>query len=243
MLKKLFISKRESELILEKEMFEIEIEKLKSEIKKKDDFLKCKNSLFIKQEEGKKQEENWQEIEEKLKKYYKENNELRESFKQSDKIISRTYLKFSYLIPIEKYLYEARFKKLVEILKNKGNRYIQHLNEYVIEYLSIEDNLKSDLKRKFEKFKNLEINWEMKTHLLKGEKLSKVYSKYRKFINIMLSENKEFISELEGYNFEDLVNKGYSLDEVEELKQIYQDYILACRIENLESTGDIKETL
>ena len=233
MLKKLFKSKRESELILEKELLEIEIEKLKNEIRKKDGFLKCKNSLFIEKDNEKKQEKNWQEIEEQLKKYYTENKELREIIKESEKVISILHLKFNYLIQIEKYLYEARFKELVEILKKKGNKFVQDLNEYVIERLSVEDSLKLELKRKFEKFQKLEINWEIKTQLLKGEKLSKIYSKHRKFINIMTNENKEFISDLDEYKFDVLVDKRFSLDEIEELKRIYQDYILKYRIENL----------
>ena len=104
MLKKLFKSKRESGLILEKELLEIEITKLKNEIRKKDGFLKCKNSLFIEKDNEKKQEKNWQEIEEQLKKYYTENKELREIIKESEKVISITHLKFNYLIQIEKYL-------------------------------------------------------------------------------------------------------------------------------------------
>ena len=232
MLKKLFKSKRESELILEKELLEIEIEKLKNEIRKKDGFLKCKNSLFIEKDNEKKQEKNWQEIEEQLKKYYTENKELREIIKESEKVISILHLKFNYLIQIEKYLYEARFKELVEILKKKENKFVQDLNEYVIERLSVEDSLKLELKRKFEKFQKLEINWEIKTQLLKREKLSKIYSKHRKFINIMISENKEFISDLDEYKFDILVDKSFSLDEIEELKRIYQDYMLKYRIEN-----------
>lgn len=233
MLKKLFKSKRESELILEKELLEIEVEKLKNEIRKKDGFLKCKNNLFIEKDNEKKQEKNWKEIEEQLKKYYTENNELRESIKKSEKIISIKQLKFSYMIQMEKYMSESKFKELVKILKKKGYEFIQDLNEYIIEHLSVEESLKLQLKGKLSKFQNLEINWEMKTYLLKGEKLSKIYLKHRKFVNIMLSENKEFISDLDGYSFENLIDKGLCLEEVEELKRIYQDYILKYRIENI----------
>ena len=49
----------------------------------------------------------------------------------------------------------------------------------------------------------------------------------------MLSENREFISNLDEYNFDALINKGYSLEEIKELKEIYQNYTLKYRIENL----------
>lgn len=233
MLKKLFKSKKESQLLLKKELFEIEIEKLKNEIRKKDSFLKCKNSLFIETENKKKQEKNWQDIEGQLKKYYKENNDLKDSLKEIEKILTILPLKFNYLIPIEKYLYEVKFKEVPEILRNKGNKFVQNLNEYIVDNLSIEDEIKIYLKNKIKKFENLEINWNLKTHLLKGEKLSKIYSKHRKFTNMMLSENKEFISNLDEYNFDSLISKGYSLEETNELKEIYQNYTLKYRIESL----------
>ncbi|MEG0237092.1 MAG: hypothetical protein RR523_13805 [Cetobacterium sp.] len=35
----------------------------------------------------------------------------------------------------------------------------------------------------------------------------------------MLSENLEFMADLDNYNFDKLVNEGYSFDEVNELKK------------------------
>lgn len=233
MLKKLFKSKRESELTVEKEMLEIEIERLQNEIRKKDGFLKCKNSLFIEKANEKKQEKNWQDIEEQLKKYYKENNNLRNYIKEGEKIISISDLKFNYLIKLERYLSETKLKKAVEILENNGHQFIQELNESIIDSLPVEDSLKIELKKKLKKFKNLEINWELKTYLLKGEKLSKVYSKYRKFTNILLNDGKEFMSDLNEYNFGNLIANGYSTDKIEELKNIYQDYTSKFKIEHI----------
>ena len=122
--------------------------------------------MFIETENKKKQEKNWQEIEEQLKKYHKENNNLRDSLKEIERVLPILPLKFNYLIPIEKYLYEVKFKEVVEILRNKGNKFVQNLNEYIVDNLSIEDEIKIYLKNKIKKFENLEINWNLKTHLL-----------------------------------------------------------------------------
>lgn len=231
MLEKLFRSKKEKKLKEEKENLEKEIEKLKNEVRKKDGFLKCKNTIINERDENLK--EDWKDMEEKLKKYYIENNNLRQSLEKSEKIIPQSYFSYTYLIPIAKYLSEVRFKDLMNILELKGVRYAQDLNEFIIENISVEEKLKQDLRKKFERFQKFEINWEMKTYLLKGEKISKLYFKHRKFVNIMLNENKEFISDLLSYNFEKLVNEGYTIDEIEELKIKYQNYIEIFMVENL----------
>ena len=228
MIDKLFKSKKELDLVAKNKILEIEIEKLKNEIRKKDGFLKCKNNLIIKKENS---EKNWQKIEDGLKKYYNENNNLREEIKKYDLIFSNSNFKHNYLIPIEKYLFETKFKEIIVILNNKGKRYVQDLNEYVIEHLSIEESLKLNLKYKLQKFQNLEINWEIKTYLLNGEKISKIYMKYRKFTNILLNENIEFMSQLENYNFDKLINQGFLTDDILKLKEISLEYKSKYKIE------------
>lgn len=229
MLNKLFKSKKESELMLKKETLYKKINKIENKIKEQEKILSKKNETIRENEKNK--EENWQEIEIKLKKYYKENEELREILKKGEKIISKNSLKYNYLVPIEKYLFEAKAKELVIVLKNKGNNYVQDLNEYIIKYLSIEENLKLYLIKKFEKFKRFDISWEVKTYLINGEEISKVYTKNRKLINILYNENKKFMSELEEYDFKKLTNNGYSLEEIENFERVFQDYISKFRIE------------
>lgn len=229
MLNKLFKSKKESELMLKKETLYEKINKIENKIKEQEKILSKKNEIIRENEKNK--EENWQEIEIKLKKYYKENEELREILKKGEKIISKNSLKYNYLVPIEKYLFEAKAKELVIVLKNKRNNYVQDLNEYIIKYLSIEENLKLYLIKKFEKFKRFDISWEVKTYLINGEEISKVYTKNRKLINILYNENKKFMSELEEYDFKKLTNNGYSLEEIENFERVFQNYISKFRIE------------
>lgn len=231
MISKLFRSRREIKAIEEKNELEMEIESLKNKIRKMESIIRCKNSLNIDKEKEEKQNEEWKCMEEKLKKYYKENNELRDFLKQNEKIIPRIYLNYNFFMPIEKYFPESRFMEAVEKLKNTGNEYLQNLNENTIEGLSVDRNLKLELKNKLNRFQNLEVNWEIKTYLIKGEKTTRIFTKYRKFINILLNENKEFMGDLLEYNFNKLIDKGYSVGEIDDLKEIYHNYILKFRIE------------
>lgn len=230
MLTKLFKSKRTIQLIAEKEMLKNEIEKLKREIRKLDGLLKCKSDIFLKKDEGRR---DWYEMEEKLKSYYKENGILKEQLKERDKILPNLSSKYNYLIPIERYLSGVKLKGVVEILKNIGIEYVQDLDIKLIESLDLEDKVRLNLKNRIEKFHRLEVDWEIKTYLLKGEKIKKIYLKHRRFKDRTSSENLEFMSDLEGYDFESLNSERYLLKEIETIKDLYQNYMKKHKTDKL----------
>lgn len=234
MLGKLFRSKKEEELRSEKEVLEIEIERLRNDLKKKEAFIKCKNSFISENDNKKKQEQRWETMERELKKYHKENSELKKILEEGERILQLDYARSYYKLPVEKYFFEIRYKGMVESLKEKGIIYIQDLDLKIIETLDIDEKLRLSLKEKYQKFRKLEINWNMKTHLLKGEKISKLYYKNRKFLNIVLSENREFMCDLEKYKFQELINKGFTNKEVKELIDIYEEYMIENRIKRIE---------
>lgn len=55
--------------------------------------------------------------------------------------------------------------------------------------------------------------------------------KYRKFTNILLNENIEFMSQLENYNFDKLINQGFLIDDILKLKEIFLEYKSKYKIE------------
>lgn len=209
MFTKLFKSKKVIQLTIEKEMLQKEIEKLKNQVRKQNGFLKCKNNILLEEDEKRR--------------------ELHE-IKENNKIYFNLNSQNNYLIPIEKYLSEVRLKKIVSMLKSIDIEYVQELDINLINNLNLEDKIKSILKNKIEKFDKLEIDWETKTYLFKGEKIKKIYSKHRKFKNKILNENLEFMSDLEKYNFENLSNDGYLLEEIENIKKTYKSYMKKHKI-------------
>lgn len=226
-----FKSKREKELLEEQKSLEEVKELLEKELRKAEIRFKCENDLIINKEVQLKNQ-NWEEFDKKLKKYHYENNQLKSELKEVEKIVPIFSLNYNYLVKLEKYFIEPKFKHMIATLKLKGIKYVQDLNEITIEQLFIEEEIKIEGKKKYNKFVNFEIPWKIKTYLVKGEKLTKLYVKNRKFINRLSEINIEYVSDLENYNFDNL-KEIYTKEEIEELKKIYMSYLEEQRVNTL----------
>ena len=66
----------------------------------------------------------------------------------------------------------------------------------------------------------------------KGERISKIYSKNRKFINILGEEYIEFMDDLKNYNFDNLVDSGFSAEQIKEFRNKRDEYYLDKRVQN-----------
>ncbi|MGL5278908.1 MAG: hypothetical protein ACRC8M_07530 [Cetobacterium sp.] len=224
MIGSLFKSKKIVEAENDQKILEKEIKRLSLEIVKKDGFLKCKNNLFISKENAGKKVYDWEKMGDELKRYREENIALRKDLEEINKILSINCIENHYLIKIEKFLSEVRFSEAVKSLKLNGVLYVQCLNDYVIETLVEDEKLRNEILKRYEKFLNGIMSWELKTNLLKGEKISKVYSKYRKLVNILNEKTICYMDELNHEVLERLVESGYSQEEIKTLKDIYDDY-------------------
>ena len=159
-----------------------------------------------------------------LKRYHKENLALKKELEKINEILSISCIENHYLIKIEKFLSEVRFAEIVNNLKLNGVMYVQCLNNYIIENLVEDEKLKNEIIKRYENFLNGIMNWELKTNLLKGEKITKIYSKYRKVINILNEKTICYMDELNHEILDRLVESGYSQEEIKTLKDIYDDY-------------------
>ncbi|MGL4539194.1 MAG: hypothetical protein ACRDDH_19285 [Cetobacterium sp.] len=224
MISSLFKSKKVVEAEKDQKILEKEIKRLSLEIVKKDGFLKCKNDLFISKEKAGKKVYDWEKMGDELKKYHEENLVLKKELEKINEILSINCIENHYLIKIEKFLSEARFIEIVNNLKLNGVMYVQCLNNYIIENLVEDEKLKNEIIKRYENFLNGIMNWELKTNLLKGEKITKIYSKYRKVVNILNEKTICYMDELNYDILNRLVESGYSQEEIEVLKDIYDDY-------------------
>ena len=224
MISSLFKSKKVVEAEKDQKIMEKEIKRLSLEIVKKDGFLKCKNDLFISKEKAGKKVYDWEKMGDELKKYHEENIALKKELQKINKILSIDCVENHYLIKIEKFLSEIRFSESVNNLKLNGVLYVQCLNDYIIESLVEDEKLRSEILKRYKNFLNGIMNWELKTNLLKGEKITKIYSKYRKVINILNEKTICYMDELNHDILDRLVESGYSPEEIKILKDIYDDY-------------------
>lgn len=224
MISSLFKSKKVIEAEKDQKIMEKEIKRLSLEIVKKDGFLKCKNDLFISKEKAGKKVYDWEKMGDELKKYHEENIALKKELEKINKILSIDCVENHYLIKIEKFLSEIRFSESVNNLKLNGVLYVQCLNDYIIESLVEDEKLRSEILKRYKNFLNGIMNWELKTNLLKGEKITKIYSKYRKVINILNEKTICYMDELNHDILDRLVESGYSQEEIKILKDIYDDY-------------------
>lgn len=224
MISSLFKSKKVVEAEKDQKIMEKEIKRLSLEIVKKDGFLKCKNDLFISKEKAGKKVYDWEKMGDELKKYHEENIALKKELEKINKILSISCVENHYLIKIEKFLSEIRFSESVNNLKLNGVLYVQCLNDYIIESLVEDEKLRSEILKRYKNFLNGIMNWELKTNLLKGEKITKIYSKYRKVINILNEKTICYMDELNHDILDRLVESGYSQEEIKTLKDIYDDY-------------------
>lgn len=224
MISSIFKSKKVAEAEKDQKILEKEIKRLSLEIIKKDGFLKCKNDLIISKEKAGKKVYDWEKMGDELKKYHEENLVLKKELEKINEILSINCIENHYLIKIEKFLSEIRFSESVKNLKLNGVLYVQCLNNYIIENLVEDEKLKNEIIKRYENFLNGIMNWELKTNLLKGEKITKIYSKYRKVVNILDEKTICYMDELNHEILNRLVESGYSQEEIEVLKDIYDDY-------------------
>lgn len=224
MISSLFKSKKVIEAEKNQKNLEEEIKRVSSEIIKKDRFLKCKNDLIISREKADKRTYDWEKMGDELKRYHEENTALKKELEKINKILSINCTENNYLIKIEKFLSEVRFSEAVNNFKLNGILYVQCLNDYIIESLVEDEKIKNEILKRYKNFLNGIMNWELKTNLLKGEKVTKIYSKYRKVINILNEKTICYMDELNHEILDKLVEVGYSQESIETLKYMCDDY-------------------
>lgn len=129
--------------------------------------------------------------------------------------------KHYYKVDISKFFASAKFSEINEYLSISNIKYVQDLTEEFVEKMSPELKNIEEAKQKIENFWSKKfIEWDIVTYMNRGEKISRIYSKSRKFINILNEEGIEFIEDLKDYDFSKLTDKGFDNKKIKELKEL-----------------------
>ena len=134
-------------------------------------------------------------IEKNIKDTKEENDRLKQVIDEYN--LSSKKEKYYYKVDIEKFYSAARFKELANTIVNNGIVYLQDLTLEFFDTLSQDIKNLEEGKIRFQKFLTKEfIEWEVVTYLNKGERVSKLYSKSRKLVNIFIENDIEFMEDL-----------------------------------------------
>lgn len=168
-------------------------------------------------------------IEKNIKDTKEENNRLRQVIGEYN--LSSKKEKYYYKVDVEKFFSAAKYKELVATITELGIAYIQDMSLETFEKISPDVKNYEEGKLKFQKFMTKEfIEWEVVTYLNKGERVSKLYSKSRKLMNIFAENDIEFMEDLMRYDFSKLTELGFKENQIEEFIAKRDEYYQERRV-------------
>lgn len=168
-------------------------------------------------------------IEKNIKDTKEENDRLKQVIDEYN--LSSKKEKYYYKVDIEKFYSATRFKELANTIVNNGIVYLQDLTLEFFDTLSQDIKNLEEGKIRFQKFLTKEfIEWEVVTYLNKGERVSKLYSKSRKLVNIFIENDIEFMEDLINFDFSKLVDLGFKDSQIEEFILKRDEYYQERRV-------------
>lgn len=168
-------------------------------------------------------------IEKNIKDTKEENDRLKQVIDEYN--LSSKKEKYYYKVDIEKFYSAARFKELANTIVNNGIVYLQDLTLEFFDTLSQDIKNLEEGKIRFQKFLTKEfIEWEVVTYLNKGERVSKLYSKSRKLVNIFIENDIEFMEDLINFDFSKLGDLGFKDSQIEEFILKKDEYYQERRV-------------
>ncbi|WP_047384689.1 MULTISPECIES: hypothetical protein [unclassified Cetobacterium] len=166
----------------------------------------------------------WQLMEKNLRNLQEENKVLKEHLIKLNKIIPKQQWQYSFLVDLHHFYSTNKFIGIREKLNESGIKYLQEITEETFNTTLKDDRYVQEGLQKFLDYKRGIIDWDVKTFLLKGDKVTKIYQKSRKFLNILAEKNIEFMIDLESFNFHSLKDYGFSDEDISSFKEKYESY-------------------
>ncbi|MEG0069519.1 hypothetical protein [Cetobacterium sp.] len=195
---------------------------LQKELEEKDSLITNYSSLESKPNTD--YSKQWQLMEKNLRNLQEENRILKENFIKLNKILPKEQWQYSFLVDLH-YFYSAnKFVTIREKLLEFGVKYLQNIEEEMFTTILKDERYVQEGLQKFLDYKNGIIEWDVKTFLMKGDKVTKIYQKSRKLLNILSENNIEFMIELENFDFQSLLEYGFSQQDIDTFKEKYESY-------------------
>lgn len=198
------------------------LQKLQKELEEKEVLINNYSSLQSKPNTD--YSKQWQLMEKNLRNLQEENRILKENFIKLSRIIPKEQWKYSFLVDLHHFYSANKFVSIREKLLEAGIKYLQEIEEEMFSTLLKDERYVQEGLQKFLDYKNGIIDWDVKTFLIKGDKITKIYQKSRKFLNILSEQNIEFMADLDSFDFQSLTGFGFSQEDINTFKQKYESY-------------------
>ncbi|MGL6167343.1 MAG: hypothetical protein ACRC0Y_03520 [Fusobacteriaceae bacterium] len=122
-----------------------------------------------------------------------------------------------YRITMDKFYIGTKFNEILIEFHELQINFIDQLNDESWNLLDVGLKNYTEAKKQYLDLKLGKISFDIKTGALKGERINKVFSKNRKFCTYMNENYFEFMSDISEYNFKELVQEGFKIEQIEEL--------------------------
>lgn len=138
----------------------------------------------------------------------------------------------SYRVLINDY-YEARkfesFKRLCEEL---NLIYVDQLESLDFSNLALTETKIKNAKAHFDEYSNGFYDLDLKNYLIKGDKISKVFFRFRSFVKYCKKANLNYVIELDTLEFNNLLNEGFTDVQIEKIQSKLDEYNSLKKIKN-----------
>nr|WP_307774692.1 hypothetical protein [uncultured Cetobacterium sp.] len=221
-LSKLFNGKNLAELEKLNLSLNEKVSNLTKELEEKNSLINTFSSAEIKQKDN--YTKQWELMEKNLRNLQEENKLLKDALFKVNQIIPKNQWSFSYLVDLHLFYSANKFINVKEKLIENNILYLQDIEENMFFNLLKDEKNVDEAHKKYLSYKSGTVEWEVKTFLLKGDKVTKIYQKSRKLLNVLSEHNIEFMRDLEKFDFQILLDSGFTQEDINIFKEKFEQY-------------------
>lgn len=204
-----------------------EIDKLKEELEDKDSHVKIDKNLLEKLEhELKSRDVKIKTLEEINKELNK--NLLLQNFQKKN--ISEEL--FSFKLLISDYYGARKFESFRKVCEESSIFYVDDLEKMDFDSLALTNTKIKNAKNMYDEYKKGIYDLDIKTYLIKGDKISQVFFRFRSFVKYCNKNNYYYVLDLDKIDFNALLDNNFNSEQIEKIKLHLLEYNELKRIKN-----------
>ncbi|TDT72412.1 hypothetical protein EV215_0217 [Hypnocyclicus thermotrophus] len=204
-----------------------ELEEMNKKIKSIQNTTKIDNNLLDKlDQEIKKRDNKIKELENENTKIKIELNLLKESKTiLSEEIKNVETIEFNFKILINDFFPERKFEKFKKECALRNFIYVDDILKYDISMFELTETKLQNVIERLNDYREKKFDKETIEYLKYGDKISKVFFRYRSFVKFCKGINLENIIELKDFDFNILLENGFTKVQIEKIKTKYNEYM------------------